>query len=337
MTMCTESTPVTFEDAFTNIELEAILSSWHISQPPKELSNAVSAFTAGDKETIKRRLDKIKSLRYRSQLEVEAISWLYDFIKANIKRGRLFDLREVLQQGNADCLGYARLFTLLGRILGLNAGVVEVVIDNRGRYVPHTAVMVLLSNHRLRFIDLWYGSKNIKHKRLGLQVKQGGVWKIEDIDLPELGKQDEVCYLPDSCVNAITLYIQGNRYLNEQKLDEAIGCYSKGIELYPGNARLFYNRAIAYENLGEHEKAKADYAQALSDDAAIVRVRAREHDEVTSLIDLDTGGIDDRVQSMYLLHKGFITGKKVSIARIAKRFGLSEAEVTATLSSLPLT
>ena len=48
-----------------------------------------------------------------------------------------------------------------------------------------------------------------------------------------------------------------------------------------GNARLFYNRTVAYEYLGEHKKADADYARALSDDAAIIRILAREHDEVT--------------------------------------------------------
>ena len=50
------------------------------------------------------------------------------------------------------------------------------------------------------------------------------------------------------------------------------------------SARFFYNRAIAYENLGEAEKAAADYNQALSSEAAAIRILAREHDAVTSLI-----------------------------------------------------
>ncbi len=140
--------------------------------------------------------------------------------------------------------------------------------------------------------------------------------------------------MPDQCVNAITLYIRGNQCLNRQEFDSAIRCYSKAIELYPSNARFFYNRAVTYENLGEYEKAEADYTRALSDDAAIIRILAREHDEVASLINLDASSIDNLTQEMYLRHKGFITGKEIPPASIAKRLGLPEVEVAATLSSI---
>ncbi len=282
---------------------------------------------------IRHKLSRIQSSGYKSRLEVKAISWLYDFIRANVKRGRVFALGEVLRQGSADCLGYAKLFTLLGRLLGLDLGVIEILVDNGGRYVPHTAVLVRLDNRRWHFVDLWYGSKNINHQRVGLQVKRGGAWKIEDLELREPGIPEEVCYLPDPCVNAITLYIRGNRHLNRQEFNSAIRYYSRAIELYPGNARFFYNRAVAYENLGEHQKAGADYAQALSDEASIIRLLAREHDEVTSLINLDTRKIDNLTQEMYLLHKGFTTGKGVLLCAVAKRFGIPEAKVAVILSS----
>ncbi len=309
--MHAEDITMLFDDAPKMEKLKAIISGWYRPEPPNGLENAASSFGSGGESVIRQRLSKIKSSRYKSQLEVKVIGWLYDFIRTNVKRDRVFDLCEVLRRGSADCLGYAKLFTLLGRPFGLDVGVIEVVIDNKGRYVPHTAILVRLENHRLHFVDLWYGSKNIKHKRVGLQVKRDRTWKIEDLDLSELGSLEKVCYLPDLCVNAITLYIRGNQYLNRQEFDRAIKCYSKAIELYPGNARFFYNRAVAYENLGEHEKADADYALALSDDAAIIRILAREHDEVTSLLNLDASGIDNLAQEMYLLHKGFATGKDV--------------------------
>ena len=279
-------------------------------------------------------LAEIRSFGYKSRLEVSLSGWLYGFIRANVKRGRVFDLGQVLRQGSADCLGYAKLFTLLGRLFGLDAGVIEVVVDNAGRYVPHTAVLVRLGNCRWRFIDLWYGSKNIRHQRVGLQVRRGGAWQVEDVDLKGLGGGEEVCYLPDPCVDAITLYILGNRHLEREDYAAAINCYSEAIDLYPGNARLFYNRAIAYENLGEYEKAKADYAHALSDDAALIRILATEHDEVVSLLDLDAKGIGSLAQEVYLLYHGFATGRKIPLPRVARRFGLSEAETRAILSSV---
>lgn len=264
--------------------------------------------------------------------KIKAVDWLYELIRANVKRGRVFDLVKVLREGIADCLGYAKLFTLLARRLGLDAGVIEVVIDNSGRYVPHTAALVRLSRQRWRCLDLWYGSNNIRHRRIGLRVKQGGTWQTADIDQPKPASL-EVSYLADSCINAVTLYIRGNRHLSRQEFASAIRCYSKAIELYPGNARFFYNRAVAYDNSGRPEKAAADYRQALSDESAVTRLLAREHDGVISLINLDAEGIDKLAQEMYLLHRGFTTGKASRLEFLARRFGFSKKETEAILSA----
>jgi len=329
---------MTFDDAPEMGQVEAVINSWQRPELPDRLKQLARTLGKGSvvelARLVRRSLSGIQSSRYRRQLEVEVISWLYDFIRANVKRGRVFDLGEVLRQGSADCMGYSKLFTLLGRLFGLDVGVIEVVIDNGGRYVPHTAVLVRLDNRQWRFVDLWYGSKNIRHKRVGLQVKRGGAWGIEDMELRELGRLEEVCYLPDLCVDAITLYIRGNQHLDRQEFDTAIKCYSDALRLYPGNVRFLYNRAIAYENLGEHERAGADYAQALRDDAAVIRVLATEHDEVTSLLDLDARRISNRAQAIYLLYKGFATGKETPLEGIARKFCLSEAEARDILSSV---
>ena len=329
-----EDTTMPFEDTPDMKRVEAIINSWQRPELPIRWRYLVEGSVVKLAHMVSEGLDEIRSGGYKGRLEVGLIGWLYDFIRANVKRGRVFDLGQVLLQGSADCVGYAKLFTLLGRLFGLDVGVIEVVMDNAGRYVPHTAVLVRLENRRWRFIDLWYGSKNIRHQRVGLQTKQGGAWQVEDLDLKELGSREEVCYLPDPYINAITLYIRGNRYLEGQEYDAAIDCYSRAIRLYPGNAKLYYNRAIAYENFGEHERAKADYAHALSGDAAIIRILATEHDEVISLLGLDAKGIDSLAQEMYLFYHGFATGREVPLPRVARRFGLSEAEAKAILSSV---
>ena len=329
---------VAFEDTPRWEQVEEVIHGWHRPRLPDRLEHVIPNSGEGGvlavARVVRKSLSKIPSVLYKRRLEVKVISWLYDFIRENIKRGRVFDLGEVLQRGSADCLGYAKLFTLLGRRLGLNVGVVEVVVDNAGRHVPHTACLVILSDGRRRLVDLWYGSTNIKHKRLGLQVKQGSIWSVRDLEIRELVDIKGVSYLPDTCIDAITLYIRGNRHLEQQEFDAAIKCYSKAIGLYPGNARLFYNRAIAYENLGEYEQADADYAQALSNDADVTRVLATEHDVVTSLLDLDARGIDSLAQDMYLLYKGLVTGKEVPLAGVAIKFGLSEIETRNILFSV---
>jgi len=330
--------PKPFADAPEMGQLETVINSWQRPDLPDRLKRLARTTGSGSvielAHLIRKSLSKRQGSHSKSQLEVGVIGWLYAFIRANVKRGRVFDLGEVLQQGSADCLGYAKLFTLLGRQFGLNVGVIEVTIDNGGRYVPHTAALVRLTNHQWRLVDLWYGSKNIRHKRVGVKVKRGREWGTEDLELRELSRLKEVCYLPDRYVDAITLYIRGNRYLARQEFDTAIEYYSNALHLYPGNARFLYNRAIAYENVGEYEKAGADYALALGDDAALTRILATEHDEVTSLLDLDAMGISDLAQAIYLLHRGFVTGKAVPLATIARKLGLSEKEAGHILSSV---
>ena len=102
------------------------------------------------------------------------IEWLYASIRRNIKRGRIFDLREVLATGKADCLGYAKLLTVLGRHCGLDLGVVEVIVDTRGIIVPHTATLVRLADGKPQIVDFWYGSTDSWHQRLGLSVRREG-------------------------------------------------------------------------------------------------------------------------------------------------------------------
>jgi tetratricopeptide (TPR) repeat protein len=295
-------------------EINRALSRWDIPEIPP---------TASSQTTEK----EMKS-------ELAMSNWLYDLIRRNVKRGRFFQLRDVLLHQQADCLGYAKLVNRLGQRFGLDIGIVEVVIDNGGRYTPHYIDLVKLSSGRRQFMDLWYGSRDIRHRRLGAQVKEEGRWQIKDLDWGELEKAEDIKGLPQRSVDGITYYILGNRHLergirgaDRRELDRAIAHYSKAINLYPGYARAYFNRAIAYENEGEYEKARLDYAQALRDEASQIRVLAREHEEVIQLMELDRANIGMKEQEIYVLRKGFITGEQMASADVAKRYGISESEV----------
>ena len=65
-----------------------------------------------------------------------------------------------------------------------------------------------------------------------------------------------------------------------------------------------------------------------------LKKRDKNRDKVTSLLYLDASGIGSLTQKMYLLHKGFTTGKEVPLANVAKRFGLPETETAVILSSI---
>ena len=295
----------------------------------RETANmAISEFA----DWVMGQMARTRDIEKNASLELATIDWLYDFVRANVIRGRVFDLGEVLSQGSADCIGYAKLFTLLARRFGLDTGIIEVLADNAGRHLPHTINLVRLSNKERRFVDLWYGSKNINHQRVAIQVREEGIWREKDVDRDELSILEDIKALPDECADAITLYIQGNRRLNEGEYDSAIRCYSEAIRLYPTNARFYFNRAVAYDNKGELENAEVDYAQALKDSDSLIRVLAKEHEEVIQLIELDAKQISPRDQQIYLFHKGFLTGEEVPLDQVAREFYMSEDEVSAALS-----
>jgi len=231
-------------------------------------------------------------------------------------------LGEVLTTRRADCLGYARLFSVLGRGFGLELGIVEVLIDNAGRYVPHHVNLLNLADGNHRFIDAWYGSSNINHRRIGALVNG----KPRDIEREELREVSDLRGLPETCVEAITLYIKGNRCLERNELDKAIKYYSTAIELYPNNSRAYYNRAIACERKGEVEGAKLDYARALKDESSLIRVLATT-DELEELIRLDEEGISEQEQAIYLWHKGYKTGTSVGYEQIGRRYRISPEDV----------
>jgi tetratricopeptide (TPR) repeat protein len=242
------------------------------------------------------------------KFERTVLDWLYDYIRLNIIRGRIFNLGQVLKTGRADCLGYAKLFSVLGIRWGMDLGVVEVIIDNRGQSVPHTAALVKLADGTSRFVDFWYGCRNIQHRRMALSVKRRGRWRVEDIDFADFKEVEEISYLPDNCVDAITLYIEGNQALKQKDYAQAVRRYTESIRLYPQNARVYYNRAIASEKLGEIKEAQADYRRALHNDVSILRTLAAQPEDVVDLIRLDEENVPEAAQQEYLRNHGFLEG-----------------------------
>jgi len=282
---------------------------------------------------------RIADMAAGAQLEHFTLYWLYRFVRQNVKRGRLFELNQVIDRKQADCLGYVKIFHLLGQRLGLDTGIVEVPVDNAGRYVPHVANIVRLADGTWRFVDLWYGSTDIHHRMIALQVKEGQTWRIRDVSRERLAGLTEVKGLPAKCIDAITCYVMGNRHLQQglrlsdrTELARAIEYYDLAIRSYPQNARFYFNRAIARENAGESLEAAGDYRRALRDERSRTRVLAREYEESTRLIELDRMDLSLDEQQVYLLRKGFVTGQEVDEAEVATRCGESPEDVRRIMS-----
>ena len=55
---------------------------------------------------------------------------------------------------------------------------------------------------------------------------------------------------------------RGWRYMEENRLQEAAGAYSKAIELDPGDERAYNGRGMAYAIMGKRQQAIEDFKRA---------------------------------------------------------------------------
>ena len=55
---------------------------------------------------------------------------------------------------------------------------------------------------------------------------------------------------------------KGNDFAAREDWATAIACYSEVIRIKPDHAKAHFNRATAYEELGDADKAAADFAKA---------------------------------------------------------------------------
>ena len=75
---------------------------------------------------------------------------------------------------------------------------------------------------------------------------------IEDLDM----------VLKISPRNVYAIFNKGNMYMKMQDLTAAMSCYSEAIEIKPDFGEAYYNRGLAYLQLGNKEKGVADLSKA---------------------------------------------------------------------------
>ncbi len=235
--------------------------------------------------------EKISAL---SQLIKEEITYLTSTIDGNLVNDNVFDLLNILRSKKVNCLGYAQLFYVLGKALGLDVEVISAYSDNQ----DHTAN--LIKSYRWYVIlDLSLENGYYKSEFFNWDdnyEKKEAVWCLKEksripdiyrfvqrldergiiaarynsygVAKAELGLYEEAMRDYDEAAGLnpdeyIIYNNRGNAKANLGLYEDSIRDFDKAIELHPYFDTAYCNRGSSKYDLGLYEEAMRDYDEAI--------------------------------------------------------------------------
>jgi len=177
-----------------------------------------------------------------SPSEITAIS-LHGVISNNVlPKKDHFGLAKIVETGKANCLGYAQIFYILGRSIGLKVWVISFSSENIGNVVE-------LSDNK--FLIMISREKDCPSKYF---IVNGSMADIKS-DFRVFNKKELV---------SLIQFCQGTLFYLSGNTTESIGHFNRAIELDPNNVPALNNRAGARLILQEHIGAMLDLNKAIS-------------------------------------------------------------------------
>jgi tetratricopeptide (TPR) repeat protein len=203
-----------------------------------------------------------------AEIERDIAGRLVGLIRRHIKvDDRFFDLADVVKYRKAQCLGYAQVFYITARSIGLEAGAINVLELEKEGTLPvgfsHVACMVYLADGKTTMINVVPGGFiSGPFATADTFEPVGSNLQLKDKSNP-LGIYRRIAILDGRGLSAY-VYSNGAVEHNEGKrFEEAIEAGNRAIQLFPALAEAWNNRGIAYRNTGQVEQAISDYTQAL--------------------------------------------------------------------------
>ncbi len=112
----------------------------------------------------------------------------------------------------------------------------------------------------IRGIAILLGSPGAAMKQLLVLLLLAGVVGCGESDADKF-KREIKKDIVDSEM-AISEFKKGFEFARREDWDAAIACYTEAIRIKPDFAGFYYYRGLAYEELGDEDKAEADFAKA---------------------------------------------------------------------------
>lgn len=168
-----------------------------------------------------------------------------------------FDLAIIIKEKQANCLGYAQLFCILGNSIGLSVSAMNMTSD-------HIANIVTLSDGTITGVDL-IRPNGFLSERIFTDSEfeeDGSRWIYRDQN--HIERDNKIIHILDRKELIGEIYFcRGTLQYISGRGAEAIVHYDRAIELSPQCARAYNNRGGARLILSEHEEAISDFNKAI--------------------------------------------------------------------------
>ncbi len=179
---------------------------------------------------------------------------------------KLFDLADVVKYRQAQCLGYAQLFYVLGNSIGLPTSATNVLETAIGAWpagLAHTAGIVCLTDGKAMLVDLVSDGSVSTPFIMEKEFKRAGnYWELKDNS--NHIRIDRKIQILDK--NKLIAYIYNNRgsaYSARGQYTKALSAFTNSIGHHPKCAQAYSNRGIVYRNLDEYSRALSDFTCAI--------------------------------------------------------------------------
>ncbi|MBN2316228.1 MAG: tetratricopeptide repeat protein [Sedimentisphaerales bacterium] len=207
-----------------------------------------------------------------ANIEENVLEELGKKIKKEFSSKRVFELGDVIENRQANCLGYSQLVYIIGNAIGLSVRSIDVldqvvfVEGGRDAKGGHVACIVDLFDGQVVIADMtWFYEISLFFKLKDQFVKVGNYWELKNKDNPLL-VHTRIRLLDKRGLLAGIHNSRGVVYKSRGEYDRAILEYNKAIEIDPGSTKAYHNRGNAYQEKSEYDRAIRDYTMAIEID-----------------------------------------------------------------------
>ncbi|OHB78526.1 MAG: hypothetical protein A2Z25_02125 [Planctomycetes bacterium RBG_16_55_9] len=207
-----------------------------------------------------------------ANIEEDVLEELCKKIKKEFSAKKIFELSDVIEHRQANCLGYSQLTYIIGNAIGLSVRPIDaldpvVFVEGKGDAKGgHVASIVDLFDGQLVMADMtWFYEVSLAFKLEDQFVKVGNYWELKDKDNP-LFIHRRIRLLDRRGLLDGIYNNRGVVFKSKGEYDRAILEFNKAIETDPGFAKPYFNRGNTYADKGEFERAILDYAKAIEID-----------------------------------------------------------------------